>query len=174
MGMIMGFGFVAGMIVVMHQAVGMVMGFCAPGVGVHKPVRVIMQVLMAVGMHGQAVAVGVIMDMPVGMAVFVFMLQLPDGCGRALAVGKRQAVETAKFVILHENRGGQIPDDTALVHYQGAMGQFFNKKQVMAHQQKRLIKSFQNGHELFFSPGVQAGRGFIQDEQVRVHGKDTA
>lgn len=84
----MGFGIVVGMLVIMHQAVGMVMGFCAPGVGVHEPVGMIMQMLMRVGVHGAAVAVGMIMDVQVGMAVFMFMLQLPDGCGRALAIGK--------------------------------------------------------------------------------------
>ena len=84
----MGFGFVAGVIVVMHQAVGMVMGFCAPGMGVHKPVGMIMQVLMGVSVQGPSVAVGVVMDVQVGMAVFMFMLQLPDGRGRALAIGK--------------------------------------------------------------------------------------
>jgi hypothetical protein len=86
--MIMRFGFVAGMRMVMHPAVGMVMGFCAPGVGVHKPVGVIMQVLMGVGVYGPVMAVGMIMDMQVGMAVFMFVLQLPDGCGRVPAIGK--------------------------------------------------------------------------------------
>jgi hypothetical protein len=172
--MIMGFGFVAGVVMFMHPAVGMVMGFCAPRMGVHEPVGMIMQVLMGVGVHGAAVAVGMIMDVQMGMAVFVFMLQLPDGCGRMPAIGKRQAVESAQLVILHEIRGGQVPDDPALVHHQGSVSQFFNEKQVMAHQQKRLVKGFQNGHEKFFSPGIQAGRGFIQDEEIRVHGKHTA
>jgi hypothetical protein len=72
MGMLMEFGFVAGMLMVMHPAVGVVMGFCAPGVGVHGP----------------SVAVGMVMDVQMGMAVFMFMLQLPDGCGRALTIGK--------------------------------------------------------------------------------------
>ena len=84
----MGFGFVVGMLVIMHQAMGVGMGFLAPGVDVHEPVRVIMQMLMRVGVHGAAVMVRMIMDVQVGMAVFMFMLQLPDGCGRALAIGK--------------------------------------------------------------------------------------
>jgi hypothetical protein len=172
--MIMRFGFVAGMLVVMHPAVGMVMGFSAPGVGVHKPMRVIMQVLMGMGVHGPVMAVGMIMDVQVGMEVLMFMLQFPDGGGGALPKGKREAVEIAQFVVLHEIKGGQISNDPALVHHQGAVGQFFNEKQVMAHQQKRFIKGVQNGHELFFAPWVQSGRGFIQNEQIRVHGKDTA
>jgi hypothetical protein len=86
--MVMEFGFVAGMFVVMHPAVGVIMDFCAPGVGVHEPVGVIMQVFMGVGVHGAAVAVGMLMDVQVGVAVFMFMLQLPDGRGRVPAIGK--------------------------------------------------------------------------------------
>lgn len=174
MGMVVGFGIMAGMGMVMYQAPGMVMGFLSPGMGVHKPVGVLVQVLMGVGVHGLAMAVGVFMDMQVGVAVLMFMLQFPDGGEGALPKGKREPVEAAQFVILHEISGGQVPYDPALVHHQGALGQFFNKKHIMAHQQQGFVKGFQDGHELFFSPGIQPGRGFIQDEQVRVHGKHTA
>ncbi len=103
MEMIMRFGFVAGMLVLMHQAVGMVMGFPASGVGVHKPVGMIMQMFMGMGVDGASVAVGVVMDVQVGMTVFMFMLQLLDGKSRALSIGKRQTVVTAQFVILHKS-----------------------------------------------------------------------
>ena len=170
----MGLGIMAGVVMVMHPAPGMVMIFLASRMVVHIPVGVIMHMFMGVGVYRLIMAVFMVMDMSVGMAVLMFMLQFLDGGEGALAIGKRQPVETAQFVILHENRGGQVPYDSALVHHHGALGDFFNKKQVMADQQQGFVKGFQNRHQQLFSPGIQPCRGFIQDEQIRVHGKDTA
>lgn len=86
MWMVVVLGRMAGVVMVMHQALGMVMGFLSAGMGVHKPVGVLMQMLMGVGVHRPAMAVGMVMDMEVRVSVLMFVLQFPDGGESALPV----------------------------------------------------------------------------------------
>ena len=67
MWMVVVLGRMAGVVMVMHQALGMVMGFLSAGMGVHKPV-------------------GLLMDMEVRVSVLMFVLQFPDGGESALPV----------------------------------------------------------------------------------------
>lgn len=68
-----------GVIVVVKAARRMVMAVGFPGVGVQEPVGVLVHVFVKVGVFHITVAMGVVVQVVVLMAVFVFMLQGTNG-----------------------------------------------------------------------------------------------
>jgi len=160
-----------GVVVVVEASRGVVMATGFSGMGVQETVVVLVYMFVKVGMFHIAMPMCVIVQVVVLVAVFVFMLQGADGAAAVLPVGVRQTVETTQAVVLQKCMGGHIFQDLSLVHHQGSPGQRLDKKDVVADQQQGDVKIPQDFQQQFFSPGVQTGRGFVQDKQSGLHGQ---
>jgi hypothetical protein len=68
------------------------------------------------------VAVGMVVQMAVRMAVFVFVLKLADGVAAPLPEGIGETVQIAQPGILHKGGCGLFLDNMPLVHDHGPAG----------------------------------------------------
>ena len=131
---------VFGVLVVVKAARQMLVILLFPRMAVYKSVGMFVLVFVQMVMDRLAMPVGVDMQVPVQMVVFMLMLQPMDGVAAALTISISQPVEAAQAFILQKNVAGNIFQNAALVHHQCAAGQLSDKKHIVADQQEGHVQ----------------------------------
>ncbi len=118
----------------LRRVLMVVLGAGGVGMTVDEAMAVLVFVLVGMTVDQLAMAMQVLVEVAMAVAVLMGVLQFANGAAAALTISEAETVEGRQIFIEQKFGGRQVADDLPLVHDQGTAGQFADEEHIMTDQ----------------------------------------